>query len=264
MINSLITTDEILQWGLILYTIIFIFRDMSKPNLLLAALFFMLCGSLILFSCNKTEEPDIDFSVSGLTDVLLSENGSEELVLNVDLKQGSPEQVTLSVEGLPDGVSASFNTTTGQPNFESKLFIKDDSSSGGVYDVTLMATSASGVAHPYNFKLTTLEKTCAEKLSDIYLCTITYKNGGGKIFNNLKVSEDDLVHDKMNFIWGGDLLYINVDCNTNKVTMPLQYTADASVRGDGYVDEDYSVIRINYTEYYDNGDSVGCIAYFKK
>lgn len=237
---------------------------MPKPNLLLAALFFILCGSVILFSCNKTEAPDIDFSVSGLNNTDLSENGHKELVLNVAHTKGSSEQVTLGIEGLPPGVSADFNVQTALPSFETTLHLKDDSSAGGVHEVTVTATSASGIVHPYTFKLTTHEKTCAQKLSAIYLCTITFANGGGRIYNNIQVSEDSKVKNRLNYRWGDHLMHIDVNCNTNKVIMPLQYIDKGYVKGEGYVDQNYSVIRVNYAEYHDNGEKVSGIAYFQQ
>lgn len=222
------------------------------------------CTLLVWMSCKKPEAPAIDYSISGVKDVSLSENGSETIPLDIKLLTSNAEQVTLSVAGLPTGVSASFNLTTGEPPFKSNLYIKDDSSTGGSYDITLNAKSATGIAHDYSFKLNTLPKTCAAKLSGLYTGTNICKDGNGQGFNTIEFKQDDEDKDKMYFLWNKSLLYIIINCNKNLVTLPLQTFEDRKIQGSGYVDQNYSVISFNFTEYLKNGDSINCDGYYFK
>lgn len=224
---------------------------------------FFFCAIMVL-SCSKPEEPALDFRIDGLKNVVLDENGSEVVPLSIMLVSGTPEQITLSIEGLPDGVSASFNISTGSPNFDVELYIKDDSSYSGTKEVTLKAKSASGVIHPYTFKVTTLEKTCTKKATGLYEGTSTCRDGNGQIYGNINFLEDPDRNDRLYFVWQQSALHLDVNCNTKRFTLPLQTFGDIKISGDGYLDENYTLIRIDYKEWHSNGDTITCNAIFRK
>lgn len=229
----------------------------------LAIAVFLLIGILII-SCNKAEDPKIDFNINGLADVTLDENGSVVKNLTIEHLNGPAEQVTLTIDGLPDGISASFNISTGQPPFDATLYIKDDSSKGDIYEVNVLARSASGIEHAYPFKITTLQKTCTKKASGLYEGTSTCRDGQGQIYNYINFEEDSVSKDRLYFVWQQNPLYVDVNCNTKQLTMPLQTSGDHKISGDGYLTENYTVIRLNYIEWDNNGDSISCFAIFKK
>ncbi len=225
---------------------------------------YALCVCFFVISCGKKADQPTDFKISGVNNIMLEENGSSVLDLNVELLTSNAEQVTLSIENIPEGISPNFNRTTDKPPFSTSLYIKDDSSKGGEYIVTLIGTSAKGVVHTYNFTITTLNKTCAIKASGLYYGTSTCRDGNGLVFNNIYFLTDSTDKDKLFFTWQGKSLYGEINCNRNKFTIPLQSVGDHTIKGDGKLDKNYTTIDFAYTARYNNGDTITCNAFFYK
>lgn len=221
------------------------------------------CG-VCLSACQKPTPTPIDFEIDGVHDITLAENGSELLPVSIHRISGIEEQIQLSIMGLPDGVSASYGTATSSPDFETQLYIKDDSSFGGVNNVTVIGTSSSGVVKTYEFKLTTMPKTCTKKATGLYEGTVTCVNGTGQIYGNVNFAEDTATHNKLYFVLKNAGLYLDVNCNTNQVVLPTQRVGNHVVYGEGMLDENYSTIRLRYVERYNNGDTFSCLTYFRK
>jgi|GEM_PF-5891884 len=224
----------------------------------------IICTCLFILSCDKNEGPATDFKINGVNDVMLGENGSGVLELNVELLSNNAEQVTLSIANVPPGVSQNFNRTTDKPPFTTSLYIKDDSSQAGDHIVTLTGTSATGVEHSYNFTITTLEKTCAKKASGLYYGTSLCRDGDGLVFNNFYFLSDSNDKNKLFFTWNQKPVYALINCNKNKFTIPLQDVGAFKLNGEGKLDQNYTTIDFAYTERYDNGDTITCNAFFYK
>lgn len=238
---------------------------MPVRNYMIRYFLVAIAGALLVWSsCKKTEQPDIDYTIAGIKDVSLDENGSETVPLNIKLLSAKGEQVTLSLEGLPDGVSSSFNLTTGEPPFNSNLYIKDDSSQGGSYAVQLKAHSASGIDKDFTFKINTLAKTCGKKLAGIYTGTNICRDGNGEGFNTIEFWQDGKDPYQLNFTWNKTLLHLTVNCNTNQITIPIQTFEDRKIIGSGYADQNYSVIDMDFTQYFKTGDTVSCSGHYIK
>lgn len=223
-------------------------------------LIFYIC--LFVFSCGKDEGPTTDFSINGLHDIDLPESSS--IVVDVLIEQVSPnaEQVTLSVSGAPDGLTVTFNRLTDKPSFNAKLYIKDDSTVGGVYPITVKARSAKGVEHTTTFNITTHNKTCIKKAAGYYRGTSICKDGSGLIFNNMQFLTDPDDDTKLVFLWQDAVIYANVNCNKNRLTIPLQSTGNYTIIGEGYLDKNYTVINFDYKQNHRNGKVVECNAHF--
>ncbi len=221
-----------------------------------------ICTVFLFISCGKEKKPATEFTINGLHDVVLEENGSETVEVQVELKSINAEQVHLSVEGAPDGLNLSFNRVTDKPTFTAKLYMKDDSSRAGEYPITLKARSARGTEHTTTFKVTTREKTCALKASGYYRGTCMCKDGSGLIFNDMHFVTDPDDKSKLVFVWQNALIYAIVNCNRNLLTIPLQSTGAYSIHGEGYLDKNYTIISFDYTQYHRNGKEVKCSAHF--
>lgn len=219
--------------------------------------------SALVFSCEKPEEKT-NFTITGIRDVSLGENGSASIELQVEQVSAKSEQVTLSVEGLPNGVTATFNKVTDRPSFGVSLYVKDDSSKKGEYPITLKAVSASGVEKTFSFKIFTVDKTCAKKASGLYHATSICRDGKGLIFNNFYFWNDSTDLTRLYFNWNQQLAYAVVNCNKNQLEIPLQTVGDYKIYGQGYIDENYTIINIDYTQKFNNGDTVSCNAHFIK
>ncbi len=226
----------------------------------------ILCIAVLTLSasCKKPTPPPIRFSITGSTDVVLPENGSQTIPLKVIHESGSNEQVTLSVEGLPTGVSVSFTTETSKPEFATTLYLKDDSSKGGIHPVTLRGRSSTGVIMDYPFSLTTLDKTCAKKASGLYNGSTTRRNGSGDVFTNYLFSEDTADINRLLFTVNNRTVYMVLNCNKNLLTIPLQDVGSFKIQGQGYIDQNYSVIDFYYLEKHNSGDTVSCNSRFIK
>lgn len=219
---------------------------------------------LIILSCGKEKNAPTDFKINGINDIVLEENGSQVLDLNVELLSTNAEQVTLTTKNVPEGLTLSFNRTTDKPPFDATLHIKDDSTKGGVYNISLVGTSATGLMHSYDFTITTSEKTCAKKASGLYHGTSTCRDGNGLIFGDMYFSVDSNNKDKLFFIWNNTAVYGIVNCNRNLITIPLQSVGTYKFSGEGYLDKNYTLIDFDYIERYSNGDTISCNAYFVK
>ena len=118
--------------------------------------------ALVLFSCKK-ESQVFDYDINGIGN--LSTNRGETKTLNVNIlqKEGTSEQVTLTMKDVPDGITAAIETRQGLPNFMTPVsFIISQNTKMGKYLVTLEATSASTI------KTAVFEISVTDQLSMIF------------------------------------------------------------------------------------------------
>jgi hypothetical protein len=91
---------------------------------------------------SPTTPQPFDFRISVLPSsrmVIVGEIAT--FTVRVDLVSGSPEQVHLSVSGLPSGTTGSFNPASGTPTFTSTLSIRTSSiTPPGQYSITIRAS----------------------------------------------------------------------------------------------------------------------------
>lgn len=219
---------------------------------------------VVLASCAKKEGPTTDFSINGLRNVALEENGSDMIEVQLELKSPNAEQVELSLEGAPDGLNLSFDRLIDKPTFTAKLYVRDDSCAAGEYPITLKARSARGTVHTASFNVTAREKTCAMKAAGFYRGTCVCRDGSGLIFNDMRFLTDPDHIDRLVFVWQNAIIYAVVNCNRNLLTIPPQSTGTYIIYGSGYLDENYKIISFEYTQRHRNGSEVKCSAHFVK
>jgi hypothetical protein len=224
----------------------------------------LLCICSIFPSCRKEEAPATDFTINGLHDVALEENGLSVLDIHLEPITANSEQVSLSVDGAPQGLNLTFNRITDKPPFTVKLYIRDDSAAAGAYPIALKAKSANGKVHIANFTVTAPEKTCAKKSSGLYHGTSFCRDGDGEIFGSINFLTDSANKRLLVFYWKNVVTYAVVDCNSSQLNIPLQSMGTYSIYGKGYIDQKNTVINFDYTELHRNGDSVKCNVHFIK
>jgi len=84
-----------------------------------------------------------------------------KLTISVKAVQGFTRQVTLSVSGLPEMVTATFDPTSGTPNFTSDLTIlTGKKTKPGNYELTIKASS-NGLSHTFAYTLKVTGKSYA-------------------------------------------------------------------------------------------------------
>jgi hypothetical protein len=118
---------------------------------------------LILFvlpffcSCKKGENTSADpgFSINGIHDLDMTQQRGDFLSLTVKQKDSSQKQdVAITVENLPIGVTATVLLTSGNPAISHVITFKNDlSSPGGTYPIKIVGTSAAG-RKEYDLNLT--------------------------------------------------------------------------------------------------------------
>ena len=235
---------------------------LNRFSILYLAVFMVMCSSLL--SCKKEETHAMDFTIDGVHDVALEENGLSVLDIHLEPTTATSEQVSLSVEGVPQGLNLTFNRITDKPPFTVKLYIRDDSAAAGTYPITLYARSANGLLHTVKFSVTAAEKTCAKKSSGLYHGTAFCRNGTGAIFGSINFLTDSANKNMLVFYWKNAVTYAVVDCNSSLLTIPLQSMGTHSIYGNGYIDQKNTVINFDYVELHRNGDSIKCNVHFIK
>ncbi len=94
-----------------------------------------------------------DFSIPGISPVSVSSGRTTWTTVEVTLRSGLPEIVTLLAFGLPSGVFLSFSSSSGIPSFSRVCTITASSAAMvGFYTVTLIGLGG-GIAHRTSFSL---------------------------------------------------------------------------------------------------------------
>lgn len=102
------------------------------------------------------------FSVNGLSDITLTNlfSHSYTLYINVTYQDSAQENVTLSLSGLPQGITMDTSWIhSGIPSFNTSITFYDTTAAGatpGTYPITLTATTASGNKKFYTVNLNVL------------------------------------------------------------------------------------------------------------
>jgi len=95
-----------------------------------------------------------DFGLSSSGPVMVPAGKSGWITIQVTLRSGSPQIVSLSVSGLPSGASVSLSSPSDRPSFTSICIITTSpATSVGSYIVTLIGVGG-GMTHSASFTLT--------------------------------------------------------------------------------------------------------------
>ena len=88
-----------------------------------------IAGLLVVFTllfnaCKKEEEIGMDFKINGARDLTLLKNDSIIRDITFLYLGGSREELTITCTGIPNGVTISFSSYAGTPDFTVKQTIK--------------------------------------------------------------------------------------------------------------------------------------------
>jgi hypothetical protein len=157
---------------------------MKKFTIILVAMT-MLLAAFQISSCKKKEDEKakIAFTINGASDQTFY-GGDLVLSIKTGYTSGTQEPVTLSISGLPAGISGSFSSPSGTPEFYSSLTLKKTGSlTAGKYTVIITGRSNSGVERSASFILTVVDD-CANGLEGNYSATYT---GFSSVYNYVVV-----------------------------------------------------------------------------
>lgn len=108
----------------------------------------------VIIGCKKRDITPFDYTISGITDVTLEKYSTVTMPVEIKTKQGEPEYVSMSITGVPENVSVSFNPDHGLSPYNSGVvFTTEDKAKEGTYPVTITVFSLSTYYKTYKFNL---------------------------------------------------------------------------------------------------------------
>lgn len=207
-----------------------------------------LCSlSLGIHSCSKPNSSNgTTYTVSGITGITLAQGESDALTLNIQTVGTYQDQVSLDVDGLPDGVSVSFAPKSGTPSFNTVVTFTNTSAEMGTYNCRLIVRGSGSRVRYYDFVLTiTNMPTCG--LPGTYNYTQTCNGNPGT--DNLTSFTGSNTLRFGNFGAHGWVVTATASCANGTIEVPLQSVGgNTSVGGNGFFNQD-GTITINYTIY---------------
>lgn len=214
-------------------------------------LFMLFC--IALSSCKKDNNSTLPttYRVDNITDMQLQYYPGSSTYLQYSVNYVGPiqETVTLSLSGLPAGISTDTESHTGVPSFNTTFIITNDGTAkAGTYTVTLNCVGSKTGAKSYTFKLKVLPAPqCTSTV------TGTYTNGNdcmGNYFSDNVVVDPAGASNRIyfnNFANLGVRVYADLTCMNNTLTIPRQYIGGHMYRGSGNFYSGYI-----YYNYYDS------------
>ncbi len=186
-------------------------------------LFALLC---VAFSaCRKsTNENPTTYIINGLHDVTIQQGQDDQLDLNVQYTGPIQENVTLAIWGLPAGVTADLNPTTGTPNYNATVVFTDHYGVPGNYLIKLIAHGSQTGDRTYTFNLHILTPANCGVLG-------FYSQGTTGCGNNTNYQYTDNVVNStaaanrivfQNFADMPYQVYADINCSNNTLTIPNQ------------------------------------------
>lgn len=107
--------------------------------------FVLLCAIFFIVSCRKDDGPDtFDFTVSGIEKIEARVEETRTIRLLITCNKIAPENVFLTIEDVPSGITYTLDQASGVPEFAATLVIKISRSvTGGAHTMRLIATSGN-------------------------------------------------------------------------------------------------------------------------
>lgn len=192
-------------------------------------LFTLLCIGLA--SCKPgTNNKPTTYTVGNVHNIELSQG--EQYAFDLFLNYIGPiqENVSLSMEGLPAGISVDFSKWGGIPSFTTEVVLRNNSADPGVYDVTLVTDGTETGRKTYGYTITVKTDPLCGTLG-----TYTYTAVCDPLDSSLVVATSEVVtaaqvpvEDAVNpvrfenFGRRGWVVIANINCATGKIEIPIQ------------------------------------------
>lgn len=228
-------------------------------------LFFSACA--FLFACNKpnNKAQTQPYAIAGVDDIQLMQGEPDSWSLEIRSIGPVYETVTLSITGLPQGVTATMTKSEGQPTFFSTVVFNNTNALPGSYPCVLTASSPEAGASTYNFMV---------KISNPIICGLIQNFNGytscdtTPFLSNI-VTLSPPIEDSINtvqinnFANNGIDVAADIDCSNSTISIPMQWFNGntVSVIGSGSFTGG-SNITINYTITV-NGSPTNCTLYLQ-
>ncbi len=164
------------------------------------------------------------YHVDGVRDITLQKSNSFNAYATLDLsiayENSDQERISLSLEGAPRGLYASFSDTIGYPSFTSQLYLRDSNVAAGRYALKLVSTGSISGRKEFTFNVNVV----AAPVTNIFLADTGYNSytscGGSNFIQNITAVAGT----------SGRILFSNFDNSGNQV----EATVDGDSTG-GYI-----------------------------
>lgn len=211
----------------------------------------MLLGVLFV-SCKKNNgidpsstgsdtTPESIFMVHGVADVIFDNWMVAAMGITIEHDSGEQKTTTISLGEMPPGVTYEIRPASGVPTFGSSILFTTTGVSVGTHPATLTVSNGS-VTKDYNFNLHLGDSKCNDGFTGYY--DQLYEYCFGPTIRFVSVQQDHEISNRVllsfkNSWDSNEILlsfYIELNCNTNEITVPQQHTQLGDISGSGYFD----------------------------
>ncbi len=231
-------------------------------NLGICLFIVLLTTSGLFLSCSKSKSDGFSYTVNGVQDFTMGHDSTIYVPLSMILTSGAQEAVTLTLSGLPTGVTATPSTLTGIPSFTGTFKLDAAAAPQGSYPITITASSASTGSKTYNFNLNlTIPSDCGAYIAGAYTATSS-QHTGTYATTITRSGTNSIVITNFNGLNTTSTTTATVSCNTNTLTIPIQYYASIGIYGDGTFTK--NGVALNYYIIYSPTDTVSYTATYSR
>lgn len=177
----------------------------------------------------------------------MQKGGSDTILPYFQFLSGLPENINLSVTGLPDGVTAQLSPTTGRPSFSLQVIFKASATAvAGVYPVSIVSSGSSAGTQREKIDLSIVDD-CSPSLVDSFRVTESCQADNYTYKVAVKSTNTPYVVQMSNFGNFGfnTIIRVNLNCIKHTLFVPLQ-DVGGGFRVTGYGSFTDSSISINY------------------
>jgi len=189
------------------------------------------------------------YRIDNITDVQLPYYTSMTYMqYNVTYVGPVQEHVSLSLSGLPAGISTDTDSHAGIPSFTAAFqLMNDGTAKPGNYTITLNCVGDKTGAKSYTFKLKVLPPPqCSSTVVGTWVHNL---DCSGFSYSDNVTTDPAGVPNRIiftNFAGGGAAVYADLNCNTGVLTIPSQTYGSHTFYGNGYFYSGY--MSISYTD----------------
>ena len=194
--------------------------NFKKSTLLVALL------AITIGSCTKKYETNVPYvppyHLDGITDLTVNaDNPSASMQIGVTYQNSNQERVTLSLEGMPAGLTYNIINPSGYPSFSSFISFFDSSAAIGTYTVNLVAKGdkSGKVKFPFTVMVTEIPD-CAAGFTGANFSASNFCTSGSYTEGITLLSANHVQF--TNFEGTGVHLNATFNCTTGDVTIPTQ------------------------------------------
>jgi hypothetical protein len=223
---------------------------------------FIICTlfALAILGCAKDNKPvtpyypddygDFDYVIEGVRDTFVQRLGSTNLFAYVRKKSGPSEDVNFKVEGLPEGVTMTFDPAVAKPPFNMYISIKAEKTSEGVYPIVIVSTSKTSGIKRKGINLT-VKPYGNEALALVGPFKETHKcSQSGDLAFNVFIESAFTANNRINIkgFWSSswtNVVYADLNPGAKTLIIPSQKVNGLEYKGGGTYTED--LLNINYT-----------------